>query len=333
MNDNSIAFLIILEEGDLEEKCVLFVESLREFGGRFRDSEVWAIQPRDKGLVSWGTVDELVSKDTYFLRANINKSENIIEEEERGREKGFLNKVYSSAFLEGKLEGRVDTLVLIDSDTLILNEPELLHLNSDKIIAVAPSHGKSIGTEVGENFSRYWKKIYNIAGVDTSQVWAVSPPLHEGSIFAYFNSGVVACRPESGVFREWRNLVNEIVEDEEMVKNMEEMEFFHLDQSTLAATILSSLKPSEVRELPVSYNYPLHRNLRIDKKLRVESIGDVVIPHYHWVFANNDWWGTIKVEKKYKNWLEKRLPLNKDPITALNIAKSIYGKIRSFIYK
>lgn len=333
MDDNSIAFLIILEEGDLEEKCVLFDESLREFGGRFRDSEVWAIQPRDKGLVSWGTVDELVSKKTYFLRANINESENVIEEEEKGREKGFLNKVYSSAFLEEKLEGKVDTLVLIDSDTLILNEPELLHLDSDQVIALAPSHGKSIGTEVGEDFSRYWKKIYDIAGVDTSQVWTVSPPLHEGSIFAYFNSGVVACRPESGVFRKWKKMVNKIIEDEDTVKNMDEMEFFHLDQSTLAATILGSLKPSEVRVLPITYNYPLHRNLEIGQKLRAESIGDVVIPHYHWVFKDNDWWETVKVEKEYKIWLEERLPLSKGTITAYDIAKNIYGNIRSVIYK
>ena len=47
----NLAFITCIERGSLEEQSLLLYQSIRQFGGRFRDSPIYAYCPRaDRGV-------------------------------------------------------------------------------------------------------------------------------------------------------------------------------------------------------------------------------------------------------------------------------------------
>ena len=53
------AFLLCVEHGRLEGEAILLVESLREWGGRYADSPVYAFAPRPDFRPERATVERL----------------------------------------------------------------------------------------------------------------------------------------------------------------------------------------------------------------------------------------------------------------------------------
>lgn len=326
----SLAFVLVLEAGKLERQAELLVESIRRFAGLDKDSSIWAIQPRGGKLPSQRTLDVLMKFDVNFMRANLNVISSRATEPDLKRY-GFLNKAYAAAFVESFLVGQVETLVLSDTDTLVLHPPEELVLSDHEAVAIRPVDRTNVGSPADQPVDAYWSKLYEVCGVDPRQVWNVETTTDLNNIRAYFNGGCVAAKPERRLFSLWKENLERFIQYEfDPAVCSREKQRFHIDQTTLAATLLANTSRGEVRLLSKGYNYPLHKQSQLPEKYRAASLAEIVSVHYHNLFHYSKWWDTIEVPEPYRSWLNEHLPLP-SPKSRHQAVKRIYKGVTKLI--
>jgi len=300
---SSINFLFVVEQGDLEKKSSLLVSSIREFAGEYRDSDIWALQPRKGKNISRSTLDFFKENNVFYVNANLNTD---------WPDYGIANKIYASAFVESLVERNVDTLVFLDSDTVILKSPKDLLLSKQHSIAIRPVDYINIGQKVEEPINDYWKIFYDLLDVDLPRVWAVKTNACQNLIRAYFNSGLIAVNPELGLFRKWLEGLKKLKKDHRLEAiPYGSKHFFHIDQAILSSLIVSDLSKDKVKLLDAKYNYPLHIHAKGDlpSESIISNLSEIKIAHYHHIFYSLDWLSLIRVEPELKKWLLQQLPL------------------------
>ena len=113
----NVGFVACIEGGVLEAQALLLFESIRHYAGRFRDCAIYALSPRSGHAISEnarGKLDEL--RVTYIDR--------ILNTE--CSEYGSANRVAAAAYIEKSHPHEI--LVILDSDTLFLREPDAIAL-------------------------------------------------------------------------------------------------------------------------------------------------------------------------------------------------------------
>ena len=107
-----ITFVCCVESGFLESQTLIMIESLRRWGGKYKDLPILAITPRSAPPLSKLTNEKLSHFNVTHLSFD---AKNIYSW------KAFLNKHYSLA----KAEEVCDTefICWLDSDLLFLKEP------------------------------------------------------------------------------------------------------------------------------------------------------------------------------------------------------------------
>lgn len=296
-----LAYMLIAEAGDLERKALLLVESIRAFGGRYREAPVWVVQPRAGGRLSARTSTRLAGLGAVFLRAELNTT---------WRDYPLANKPYAAALVEELLEGSIDTLALLDSDTLVLRSPDELVLRPGETVAVRPVDEMLVGAPATEPAGAFWEMLYDTCGVASEAAWTVTTTVDRQAIRAYFNSGLVAVRPGAGLFRRWRDNVERLAarrHDGAFLRTPQERWF--LEQACFAATVLATTPRSAVRLLGVAYNYPLHKQSVLPDDARLDRLDQIAVLHYHRAFHGLSWMRGIEVGSPYAAWLRERLPL------------------------
>ena len=304
----SLAFIAIIEAGKLERQALLLIQSIRKFGGVFSNCEIWAVCPRAGNPLDPNVVRELGELDVKVLFAHLNVR-NDDSELRHPKLKGLLNKTYAAAFLEEQLESRVQTLVMMDSDTLIVDEPKELELSAGQSVAVRPVDRVNVGSPYDEAASLFWREMYKASNADADAIWSVMPTIEKTRIRAYFNSGVVAVNPQKAIFRKWRKTVDAFwpnVTNEEVCPTAPHV--FYVEQTALSATILANLPESEVKILPSNYNYPLHKQSQIPNETRLTSMQDMAIVHYHAAFSNLSWKNGLTIPDPLDRLLMKHVP-------------------------
>jgi len=186
-NPPDITFVCCVESGWLETQTVRMVESLRRWGGAFADVPVVAVTPRFGPPLSSKTLRAFDHLGVEYLRF---RAQNPYAW------KSFLNKHYAMAAVEERCT--TEFLGWLDSDLLILGEPDQLRLSDDEdFAACAPD--KNIGTAGPDDpFEPYWREACNVVGLELSDLpWVVTE--REGiKIRLYWNSGVFVYRRATG---------------------------------------------------------------------------------------------------------------------------------------
>lgn len=294
-------FLLVVEPGELEGKARLLVESLREYGGAYRDAPIWAVQPRSGKRLARKTYAQFARQNVVFVHADLNQTWHHYP---------LANKPYASSFVEALVADSVRTLVLMDTDVLFLRPPDELLLDGAHSVAVRPVDEAHVGIGVEEPVNDFWSFVYEICGVDTQKIWGVEPFVQGNKIRAYFNSGLVAVRPSRGIFRRWRrNLEQAAIRRELRMAVASRPERWFLEQALFSGTLLGMLAREEVKLLNDSYNYPLHKQALLPAQRRLSSLADAAVVHYHQVFYGRSWRKEIEVPPPYDAWLRQRLPL------------------------
>lgn len=299
-----IAFVLVVESGTLESKSALLVDSIRSFTGEFCDAPIWVIQPRRGDPISPKTMRFFIDQNVTYVSSNLNN---------KWKHYGVANKVYAAAFSESVLEDKVDTLVLLDSDTIFLQTPKDLLLKDGEAIGLRPVDKINVGLPLEAPLNDYWKVFYELYNVSPDKFWSVNTTADQKVIKAYFNSGLVAVKPSLGLFQAWKNGLEKIYSNP-LITGLDQKskEFFHLDQASLAALILGNLSRDQVKLLDHKYNYPLHLHCEgeLPSFSTVSQLDESVLVHYHNLFYDLNWLEKISVNPKVKHWLLKRLPLN-----------------------
>ncbi len=263
----NITFVCCVESGWLEAQTVRLVESLQRFGGRFANASIIAVTPRFGPPLSRTTRATLRAHNVQHLRRNTR---------DRYTWFNFFNKPL--ALLAAEPYIRTESIGWVDSDLLIVNEPEQLELTPTEEFLAFPSEDKEMGTTGPDDpFEGLWQACCNIVGVKLEELpWVTTAQTHQ-RIRLYFNGGLFVYRRGCGFAAEYLRLTRALLDSRVSTRAQGYALGFNEMVSVALAVVTLGLN---WRPLPYSHNYPMlsqtHKHW-----YRLEALKDARIVHWH----------------------------------------------------
>jgi hypothetical protein len=283
-NIPNVGFVACIEGSVLEAQALLLFESIRQYAGRFRDCPIYALSPRAGHGISRSTRNRLDELRVNYIDVILNTE---------CREYGSANRVAAAAYVEDVYPHEI--LVILDSDTLFLREPDKILLPPDVDVAVRPVDLKGMCTNgPADPFDSYWRDLCRCCGVDYEGIpWSESF-VDRQRIKATYNGGLVIVRGKIGILRQWSEFFFASVR-ERLTPYAEDRRFrsgagwvdssagrlWGSNQAALSLAIWSNTR--RVQELPATYNYPLTLHDQIDAATVKGVFPHLVHVHYHWL--------------------------------------------------
>lgn len=292
----STTFLFALESGYFEAQTLLAVECLRRFGGRFANSPVLAITPRLGPSLTHTTLQRFDELGVTYIRRNMDHPYSWY---------GFMNKPLAVMLAEDYAS--TEQIVFLDSDTLVIAEPELLWLEPDVDFAVC-STSKNIGTSGPKDKNEsYWLALSKYLSIDIDQLPWVVTEIEKERIRFRLHSGVFAFRRNSGLGKAYLRACEQVFDSR--VTYSDRLPFPGDGVGLGFAVISQNLR---WRLLPISYNYSLTPTSSAYGR---EGRYSAKILHYHdsLTTPNSCAWVLNEIESQRPdlyNWLKERVPLN-----------------------
>jgi hypothetical protein len=282
-----VGFVACIESGVLERQALLLFESIRSYAGCFRDCAIYALSPRRGFSIS-------PKAHRRLAELGVTYSDTVLNTE--CPEYGSANRVAAAAYVEQ--EHPHEFLVILDSDTLFLREPNEILLRPNVDVALRPVDLKGMCTAgPTDPFDTYWRDLCRCCGVDYDEIPWTQSFVDRCRIKASYNAGLVVVRGKLGIMRRWANFFFASVR--QSLKPYAEAWRFRAgagfvepgasklwgsNQAALSLAVWSST--SRVQELPPIYNYPLHLHGQINERIRDEIFPDLVHVHYHWLLED-----------------------------------------------
>jgi hypothetical protein len=278
-----VEFVAMIEAGELERQALWLCASIRRFGGRHRDAPITAISPRASRRPSRRSLAALKRLGVTMVDMDISSP---------CPDYGTSFRVLACSEYEER--ARAESLVVLDSDTLFLGEPQLDLDGCDA--AVRPVDLKGMCT-TGADDERdpYWRELCRLNGVDYSVLPFVVTTVDKRTVRASYNGGFVVTRAEARVFRRtaeywlraaesglspWAGTGLRVLAGHGVVSEAGSAQWGSA-QACLSLALWASR--CRVKTLPETHNFPLH----LYDQLPPSSFpaGDVVHVHYHHLFA------------------------------------------------
>jgi hypothetical protein len=284
-NQPNVGFVACIEGGVLEAQALLLFESIRQYAGRFRDCSIYALSPRPGHAISTSARDMLDKLRVTYIDTILNTE---------CQEYGSANRVAAAAYVEELYPH--EFLVILDSDTLFLREPDRILLPPDVDVAVRPVDIKGMCTTgPADPFDQYWRDLCRCCGVDYEEIPWTLTFVDRHRIKASYNGGLVIVRGKLGILRQWakfffasvRQRLTPYAEAWRLRSGVNWIDssvsrLWGSNQAALSLAIWSNTRL--VQELPPTYNYPLHQHDRIEAETVQSEFPQLVHVHYHWLF-------------------------------------------------
>jgi hypothetical protein len=312
-------FVLCIENNAIRDQALLLCESIRRFGGKFRDSPILAFSPRPGLGVDQATVARLRELDVAYVDEPLNT---------RCPEYGSANRVFSAAWAESNLDS--DFIVVLDSDTVFLDEPEL-PLSGD--LAVRPADTKGSATRgPGDAFEEYWLALARLHGISLDRLPFLQTTIDGERIRASYNGGFIIARRERKLLNRWADLFANSIEaglrpyrghDVGIIASTgyvgkKASEYWGSNQAALAVVAWADVA-DRVLHYPPRYNVPLHL---LAEQGAIDPAWQEVPPvhvHYHWMFEPEkhemalELLDQMNVPREKLAWLARRMPLLPKP--------------------
>ena len=288
----SVAFILCVESGNLENQAGLLVRSLRRWGGRYGQCRIVAYRPREGPPLRTQTLE-------VFEEHGVDLDETVLNRELHHYP--IANKVFVTATAERELDE--DVVVFLDSDTVILNEPTALDLDSDRPVALRPVDRKGRGSEgPHDRADAYWTRLYDLCGVKDTRF--VTTTVDGVTVRAYWNAGLIAARRDAGVFGRWLDHLRILAD----AGHLPGGKMTNLDQVALSTATAGV----DIVALDDRYNYPLPWRGRLPERMRALRLDELVHVHYHQWFNRADYLTLVRPPldaacPRYR-WLNAALP-------------------------
>lgn len=289
----SVAFVLCVEAGNLENQAGLLVRSIRRWGGGYSQSRIVAYRPRVGPPLRRETIDLF---DAHAVD---------LDETVRNRDLHHYpigNKVFAAAAAEHDLDD--DVVVFLDSDTVILGEPSDLDLSGGAAIALRPVDRKGRGSEGPHDpADAYWTRLYDLCGVQDDRF--VTTTVDGLSVRAYWNAGLIAARRDAGIFGRWLRDLCTLAR----AGHLPGGKMTNLDQVALST---ATADVDDITVLDHRYNYPLPLRARLPEPMRTLGIDQLVHVHYHQWFNRSGYLSLVRppldrTSARYE-WLSAALP-------------------------
>lgn len=307
-------FVLCIENNAIREQALLLCESIRRFGGRYRSAPIFAVAPRAGFGIDYWSRMRLKWLDVEYAEEPLNRI---------CPEYGSANRVFAAAWVEKR--ARSEWIVVLDSDTIFLREPEL---PTDADVAVRPVDVKGFASRgPSDPHDEYWTRLAEIQGVSLNCLPFIRTTICDQRIRASYNGGLVVVRTKTGILGAWADLFSRSVaaglrpvrgQDLNLFSSTGFVgkvasEYWGSNQAAAALAIWSNT--TQVIHYPDSYNVPLH--LLVDQANLIPRArkSPLVHVHYHWLFtapyyeaALLTMW-KLGADEEQLGWLSERLPL------------------------
>ncbi|MHA2364592.1 MAG: flavin reductase [Candidatus Hodarchaeales archaeon] len=264
-----LIFATISNSGSTDSDIHLFASSIRKFAGSLSNSPIWVFVPESQHEIKKEMGKQLKSINVDIFKFTINQDVFKFP---------FTGDVLAAATAESLAKDKTEFLAWVGSDTLILNEPKDLLLESDINLGYRPVHHTLIGSIFEEPIDPFWKLIYQKCNVPDENIFPMKTHVDGNTLRPYFNAGFLIVRPKKGLLKKWWDNFKELYPDlcfKEYYKKNEQYIIF-IYQAVLTGVILSTLDKQELKELPFNYNYPLHLYSESSKEFKPQNINDLI---------------------------------------------------------
>lgn len=188
-----VGFVACIERGVIEAQALLLFESIRRYTGSFRDCALYALSPRAGYAISHNSRKKLDDLQVHYIDTILNSDCPAY---------GSANRVAAAAHIEETRQHKI--LVILDSDTLFLREPQALLLPPDTDVALHPVDVKGMCTTGSQDsFDAYWQALCRCCGVDYEDIPWSETFVDRQRIKASYNGGLVVVRGNLGIMRKW----------------------------------------------------------------------------------------------------------------------------------
>ena len=305
--------MLVVEAGALEHQARLLCESIRAHGGAYRASPIAAVSPLPGRRPSRGFGAFAEEHEVDYLELSLD-----IE----CPEYGTTHRIYAAA--ERADRSTAELLVVIDSDTVFLREPDFRLDDAD--VAVRPVDVKGLcSSGAGDDYDPYWRRLCDLAGLDYERLPFITPTLDDRRIKASYNGGLVIVRRSSEILQRAADLFGRSVRAGLRPHHLGQAvhastgfvgkiasAHFGSAQATLSVAIWGTT--DRVRILEPAYNVPLH--IWDDWLARHPNLplAELVHVHYHWlcspdhVRSNPMLDGRLPLAPAVDAWLRSRVP-------------------------
>ena len=183
------AFVLCIENNAIRDQALLLIESIRAFAGRYRGAEILAIAPRPGLGIDDDTRTRLERLGATYYEAPLNT---------HGPQYAPANRVYAAAWAAETTAA--STLIVLDSDTLFFDEPELLGAHLDAAARPVDVKGSTTAGP-GDEFEPHWQALGRLAGFPIEGLPLVETTIDRAKVRASYNGGYSVVRRETGILQ------------------------------------------------------------------------------------------------------------------------------------
>jgi hypothetical protein len=221
----------------------------------------------------------------------------------------FMAKVLALAAAEKQLQGKYRTVVYLDAETIILNEPSAWVLAAGKSVAIRPVHlVNQVGVGSDQPLDTYWNGIYQHLG----GLPAARPPLRslvdEQDIQPYYSCVIMAFDPALGLMAQWKKAALELMADKTFQETacQDQRHRIFLHQAVLSALLNLRLPPARIEVPGPLANYPMSLHNRVSAGLQPRSLDAVTCLYVDSLWQNRpDWWRELPAGEKIAAFLSQ----------------------------
>lgn len=306
----STGLFLCIENNRLATEAILLIESLRRFGGSLANAPVYTFNPRGRGGLEAAVLDRLRGLGVVHSEERLN---------DRFSDYALANKIFVAAHMERHASEEI--LVCLDSDCVILREPNEFLLEGGYTVAATPVWDIGIGAEgPTDPASAFWMRAAMVCNF-SKPLPEVETVLSRKQVWLYLNSGLVVVRRTAGIFEEWRRCFEAMFSDGAIQRllrfhSADQVGYgpaFFLEQAALTFAVAPHFENLSV--LNPRYNCPLHHRAALQAAYPGErfELEDVVQFHYNRIFHMVGALSAIRPQlapqsEEYQ-WLDVRLPL------------------------
>jgi hypothetical protein len=303
-----IIFATFAEDSGSLGNVLLMAESIRTFGGRYKDAPIRVYMPAHLVEQEAGAVAK--SKD---LDVEVRSS----EAPEDAAWFYFSAKVFAAAKAEAEAKGAAEILAWLDEDTIVLEEPGEFLLPEGKCLGYRPVMHKNIGLLWTGPVDAFWGRAFDLLSVPEATLFPMVTPADGDTLKPYFNAGCMVVRPERGLLAKWADCWTTLYKDSlltEMCRADAKHRIF-IHQVALAGAILTHLEKDEMLEFSPRINYPIFFEQMFGAKRVFDDITGVVTFRHESYFRKPapDWEKRLKGPADRIAWIKERLDTREGP--------------------
>jgi hypothetical protein len=276
---SEIAFLICVEANRLEPQARLLCESIRTFGGRYRQAPILAVSPRPHLALKVEARARLADLGVTYVVEPLN---------ETGSPYGPINRIVAGAWAE-TFSSR-PYLVVLDTDTVFVAEPSFVRADA----GVRPVDIKgATSSGAGDPLDAYWARMCRLGNIDLSRLPMLYTTIDKIRIRASYNAGFTVVRRDLGILQKTREIFFASLKENLRPQagttleirastgsvGLETSEWWGASQAALSVAIAS--RTSDVHTFDERYNIPLNNLTGPDGSWPMSRGFKPILLHYH----------------------------------------------------